>query len=78
MFGYYDNRSLTLSHQSNEPVEIRIEIDPSGDNSYMAYKTLVVEPNQKLNFEFPKSAQGRWIRFISNKKCSVTAWLDYK
>ena len=78
LFGYYDMRTLTLLHQSNEAVEIRAEIDPSGDNSWVAYKTFTVKPNQKMSFEFPKSVQGRWIRFVSNKKSSVTAWLDYK
>lgn len=78
LFGYYDNRTLILSHKATKPIEIRVELDPTGDNNWVAYRTFRVKPNEILTFQFPTSVQARWIRFISNENINATAWLDYK
>ncbi len=48
------------------------------DNDWVNYKTFSIESNKKMSFKFPASVQARWIRFVSNKKTTATAWLDYK
>lgn len=77
LFGYYKNRSLLLNHQGIDPVDFTIEIDPTGDNDWVKYKTVTIQPGEKKQMQFPVSVQGRWIRFVSNKNVTATAWLEY-
>jgi len=78
LFGLYDNRTLTLTNHSSETIQISIELDPTGDNDWVQFKTIEVKANGKYNYQFTASTQARWIRFVSNKDAKVTAWLDYK
>jgi hypothetical protein len=78
LFGMYDDRTLTLSQQSANTVEITVQFDPTGDNVWMNYQTFKVEPNKKVILKLSKSVQARWIRFVSNTNTTATAWLDYK
>jgi len=77
LIGFYDLRTLWLSHDSNEAVKFTLEADPVGDGSWMKYKTFLIEPGVKNEFIFPESFQSRWIRFIPEKNCKATAWLIY-
>ncbi|GAB3260951.1 hypothetical protein GCM10027347_25670 [Larkinella harenae] len=78
LIGFYDQRSLQLSHKATAPVTFTIEADPVGNGPWMTYKEVTVAPGQTLTFTFPKSFQARWIRFRSNKDCEATAFLQYK
>ena len=78
LIAFYDKRSLELSHQANEPVTFKIEVDPVGDGSWMLLKTITVNPGEKFNYEFSPFVQARWIRFSSNKDCTATALLNYQ
>jgi hypothetical protein len=78
LFGFYDERTLTLSHNSNHTVEFTVEVDPTGDNIWVTYRTFNVLANEKITFKFPENIQARWIRFVSNENTTATAWLDYK
>jgi hypothetical protein len=78
LFGFYDERTLTLSHNSNHTVEFTVEVDPTGDNIWVTYRTFTVKKNEKVIFKFPGNIQARWIRFVSNENTSATAWLDYR
>jgi len=78
LFGLYDDRTLTLSQQSANTIEITVQLDPTGDNVWMNYKTFKVESNKPFIFKFPDSVQARWIRFVSNSNTVASAWLDYK
>lgn len=78
LIGFYDKKSLILSHNEKGTVNITLEVDPGGDGNWMAYKTLSVKNGQTLKFDFPKDFQARWIRFVSDQNCEATAWLDYK
>ncbi len=78
LFGFYDKRTLLMSHSGKTKVVFTVQIDPSGDHEWMTYKTFVVKPGTKLMYEFPKSISGRWIRFSVDKNVDATTWLDYK
>lgn len=77
LIGFYDKKSLQISHNLNRMVEITIEVDPSGHGPWMTFQTVSVEAGKSLNFEFPKSFQARWVRFKANEDCIATAWLEY-
>ena len=78
LIGFYDDRSLQIFHDSSEPVSFRIEVEPIGHGPWMLYKEVTVQPGESFNHQFPDNFQARWIRFISNRECSATAWLNYK
>jgi hypothetical protein len=77
LIGFYDKKSLQLSHNSKQSVTFTLQIDPIGHAPWMTYKTLTVKPNQVFNFTFPDAFQARWIRFVADKDCVATAWLRY-
>jgi hypothetical protein len=78
LIGFYDKRTLQLSHASKQSVTITLEVDPTGDGRWIKYKDFIVKPGEKKFYQFPNEFQARWIRFISDSDANVTAWLEYK
>jgi hypothetical protein len=78
LIGFYDKRSLQLSHNSKEAVTFRIEMDPIGHGPWMNYQTVSVNPGETYTFSFPETILSRWIRFAADKDCHATAWLKYE
>lgn len=77
LIGFYDNRSLEISHNDLNPVTFKIEVEPVGHGPWMLYKKITVQPGESFKHRFPENFQARWIRFATDKDCSATAWLDY-
>jgi hypothetical protein len=78
LIGFYDKRSLELSHKSAEPVNFKIEVENNGHSPWMTYKEVMVRSGKTFKYTFPDTFQSRWIRFIADKNCQVTAWLKYE
>jgi hypothetical protein len=78
LIGFYDQRSLSLSHDAKVPVSFKIEVEPIGHGPWMLYQTVTVKPGQTFNLKFPETFQSRWIRFVADKDCKSTAWLKYE
>ncbi len=78
LIGFYDRRTLTLSHGGKEPVTFRIEAEPVGHGPWMPYQELTVAPGQTLDFAFPDRFLSRWVRFVTDKPVVATAWLTYQ
>jgi hypothetical protein len=78
LIGFYDQRSLSLSHDSKQAVTFQIQVEPIGHGPWMNYQTVTVKPGETFNFIFPKGFQSRWIRFVADNDCNATAWLVYE
>ncbi|MEZ0609289.1 hypothetical protein ACAW74_12270 [Fibrella sp. WM1] len=78
LIGFYDQRSLQLSHKAGSPVTFTLEADPVGTGVWMPYKTITVAPGQVSTFTFPAEFQARWIRFKTDKACEATTLLNYE
>ncbi|WP_319268474.1 hypothetical protein [uncultured Draconibacterium sp.] len=78
LIGFYDKRSLEISHDKDHVVNFNIEVEPVGHGPWMLYKTVAVEPGKTFKYEFPESFQARWIRFSADEDCEATTWLEYK
>lgn len=78
LIGYYDKKTLEISHDLNKEVEFTIEVEPIGHGPWMTYKKVKVGQGEVFKYEFPVGFQARWIRFKSNENCHATAWLEYK
>jgi hypothetical protein len=77
LIGFYDKRTLQLSHKATTPITFTVEADPVGIGTWMPYKTFTVKPGQTLDFVFPKDFQARWVRFKTDKPCEATTLLQY-
>ncbi|MDR1585235.1 MAG: hypothetical protein LBS07_03540 [Prevotellaceae bacterium] len=78
LIGFYDEKTLKLSHRSKQPVNFTVEVDPAGDGCWMQYENFTVNPATEFTHKFPEEFSARWIRFSVNKTTEVTAWLEYK
>jgi hypothetical protein len=77
LIGFYDERSLTLSHESAEPVTFEIEADPIGHGPWMLYQRVTIGPGETYEHRIPDHFQARWIRFRAESPTRATAWLEY-
>lgn len=78
LFGGYDQRHLSLVNHGTEKLTIRVEIDPTGSNDWFGYQTVEILPGKTLEYDFPESITGKWIRFASLGSGKVSAELIYK
>ncbi len=78
LIGFYDQRSLQLSHNSDKAVTFTVEVEPVGHGPWMVYKEITVKAGKTFNYDFPATFQSRWIRFVADADCKATAWLEYK
>ena len=78
LIGFYDEKTLMLSHKSDVPVTFSIEADPTGCGDWMKWQTVTVKPDEELKYRFPDGFQARWIRFTTDKDTDATAWLVYR
>jgi len=78
LIGFYNDRSLELSHTSDEPVSFTIEVEPIGHGPWMEYDRVTVSPKETYKHRFPEAFQARWIRFRVDKNTKATAYLNYK
>jgi hypothetical protein len=78
LIGFYDKKSLKISHDSNQSVTFKIEIEPIGHGPWMTYKEITVKPNETFEHTFATDFQARWIRFFADKNCKATTWLTYR
>ena len=78
LIGFYDKRSLKLSHDLKEHVVFHIEVEPIGHGPWLTFKTVTVGPGETWECLFDNNFQSRWIRFVADKECKATAWLKYE
>jgi hypothetical protein len=77
LFAFYNNRKLSISHDSKETVKFTIQFEPIGHGPWMTWKEVDIKPAESYEHEFAPGMEARWIRFMANKNCNATAWLRY-
>lgn len=78
LIGFYDKKSLSLSHDAAEAVRFRIEVEPIGHGPWMLYQEVLVKAGETFEHVFPAHFQARWIRFVADEDCEATTWLVYE
>ena len=78
LIGFYDKKTLFLSHSADKVVAFTVEIDPTGNGQWQEYARLSVPPGERLEYTFTKPFQARWIRFCTDTDVKATAWLEYE
>jgi hypothetical protein len=73
----YDQKRLTLRHDSIEAVTISVEVDVTADGRWVEYKKFQVPPNQVFTHSFPDGYAAHWVRFTADRACKASAVLYY-
>ena len=73
----YDQKHLTLSHRSPQPVRLRVEVDLTGAGKWVEYATFDVPPGEPLEHRFAAGYQAYWLRVSADADTTATAWLKY-
>ncbi len=74
----FDIKTLRLSHRSDTPVTMRLELDVTGDGLWKTYKSFVVPAGQEIVYRIPASVTAYWLRTVSEQDCVATAQLQYQ
>lgn len=74
----YDRKSLTLSHDAKETVNIAVQVDLTGDGNWVTYRSFEVTPGRTIKHSFPEAFSAYWLRTVSTKDCRATAQLSYQ
>ena len=60
-------------------MNVRVELDLTGTGLWVLYETVEVPPGDAgRELEFPADVQARWIRVVSDRDTTATAWLTYR
>lgn len=78
LIGFYDDRSLSITHDGTKPVSFSIEVEPVGHGPWMLYDQVSVAPGETFTHQFPADFQARWIRFTADEDVKATASLTYQ
>jgi hypothetical protein len=73
----FDAKRLTLSHDSNEEVTMRVEVDVTGDGLWVPHSSPKVPARGVSITTFHAAFQACWVRVTSDTDCSATAVLEY-
>ncbi len=71
----FDKKVLHLKHDRGETVKFTVEVDFLGNGSWVTYAEIDVDGY--AHHVFPDGYSAHWIRIISDKACTATAYLTY-
>ena len=74
----YDQKTLTLSHRSDDAVTITIEVDITGYGDWRTYQAFTVSKGETITHRFPHDFNAYWVRMVSNTEATATAQLTYE
>ncbi len=77
MWGY-DKRTLTLSHDAAQEVNLTVELDLTGTGLWVTYKEAKLKAGSWFNIVFEPAVQARWLRVTADAACTATAQLKYE
>ena len=78
LIGFYDRKTLEISHNYHESVKFSVEVEPLGHGPWMHYQQVEVAAGETYQHVFPEGFQARWIRFITDKPCVATTTLEFR
>lgn len=78
LFWAYDKRKISLHHDSNKTVNMKIELDLTGTGIWVNYQNISVPANEKISHIFPQNIHARWLRVTADQDCTATAQLTYE
>jgi len=74
----YDKKSLSLNHQSKEPVSFHVQVDLTGSGDWVTYKTIEVPAGETVDYTFPDAFTAYWVRTVADRDTTASAQLLYE
>ncbi|MEI6873392.1 MAG: hypothetical protein WCL08_14030 [Verrucomicrobiota bacterium] len=74
----YDRKSLPVSHHTSSPVRFRVEVDPTGDGTWLPYAEFTVKARETHQHTFPESFSAAWVRLVSDSATKASAEFLYE
>jgi hypothetical protein len=74
----FDNKTLTLSHDSADAVTFTVEVDPTNAGYWKTYQKFTVPAGRPVVHAFPPGFGAYWVRLVADKACLATATLVYE
>ncbi|WP_425614761.1 hypothetical protein NA78x_004638 [Anatilimnocola sp. NA78] len=74
----YDQKRLTIEHDSPNSISMRLEVDYSGTGNWSTYETLEVAPGAVVKHAFPADFAAYWVRLVPSDSCTATAVFVYE
>ncbi len=74
----YDRKSVTLAHDAGKTVNIRIEVDVTGNGDWSTYRTFAVEPGKATEHAFLPAFSAYWVRIVADADATATAQFVYE
>jgi hypothetical protein len=73
----YDTKSLEISHTSASAVDIKVQVDVLGNNTWRDYETFTVPPGTPFTHVFPDGYSAYWVRLSSDTATTASAQFTY-
>ncbi len=73
----FDKKILHITHESEETVKFRIEVDFLGNGAWQWYDTFEIPAKSYQHHIFPDGYSAHWIRIKTDKACKATAHFMY-
>jgi hypothetical protein len=74
----YDRKTLSLRHDSEQPVTVCVEVDVAADGRYVEYARFVVQPGERFMHVFPEGYAVHWVRLTADRDTIATAVFRYE
>ena len=74
----FDKKTLTLSHDSSEPVTFTVEVDPTNAGYWKTYQRITVPAGHAEVHSFPAGFGAYWVRLVADRACKATATFVYE
>jgi len=71
----YDKKRLRLEIDKKATLTLEVNFD---HHNYHVYRTWTLNPNEPVEFEFPKGFSAHWVRLSSDRDCTATATFYYE
>lgn len=73
----FDQKVLHLKHESDQDMEITVEVDFAGSLEWTIYQVLKVPAGGYVHYEFPQAYQTPWVRLVPSRSGVVTGIFFY-
>ena len=74
----YDDKRVTLSHESEQPVQITLEVDFDGHGHWITYQQFHLAAGEIRNHQFPEGYSACWVRAVADRPTTATVQLEYR
>jgi hypothetical protein len=74
----YDQKTMTLSHEADQAVKFKVEVDFVRNGKWCVYEVIEVPAGGVTTHKFPDGYSAHWVRVTADRSCQATAQLIYE